>query len=94
MQKYLKVGTTEKSSVIAIKFQAGTPSIAARVVNAIMETYLSNDLLARNAALAQADQSLAERAAELRQEVEAAQQQYRHSWRPTRCWSYRGQRPL
>ena len=29
MQKYLKVGTTEKSSVIAIKFQAGTPSIAA-----------------------------------------------------------------
>jgi capsular exopolysaccharide synthesis family protein len=73
IQTHLKVAATEHSSVIALKFQAGSATTAANVINQIMAAYLANDLTAKNTQLAAVDQSLSEHAAQMQKDANVAE---------------------
>jgi capsular exopolysaccharide synthesis family protein len=75
IQKYLKVAATEHSSVIALRFSAGSAATAANVINQIMTAYLANDLTAKNNQLQAVDDSLSAHAAQMQRDANAAEAQ-------------------
>ncbi|MBV8359650.1 MAG: AAA family ATPase [Deltaproteobacteria bacterium] len=74
IQSKLTVTVKDKSRVISLRFEAGTPAAAAAVVNAIMSTYLASVEAARDAEISRADQWVARQITIQRQEVAAAEQ--------------------
>ncbi len=74
VQKHLYVEAKDNSSVISVKYEAGSPHAAAAVVNALMATYVSTVGTARGATIAKTDQWISQQMAANRQDVEAAEQ--------------------
>lgn len=72
LQQRLDIRTTDNSNVVAVRFISTAPSIAANVVNTLMERYIAIDVAAKRDATEQANRWLSERLAVLREEVEAA----------------------
>ena len=73
VQKYLKVTATEHSNVISLQFTAGSPSVASAVVDAVMGTYLSNDIWRRGQETTQVNNWLTEQTALLHKQADDAQ---------------------
>ena len=65
----LSVTTEPRSYVIRVAYQSTDPELAANIANAVAETYTTLQLAARREAVNRANNWLAERAAELRQQV-------------------------
>lgn len=66
-------GPQDKSSVISIKFVAGTPETAALVVNKLLQAYLDDIQAARNQQLEETDRWIAKQTAVYRQQIEDAE---------------------
>ena len=60
VQKHLGAANKENSSVITVQFEAGSPDTAARVANAVMQTYLDTIAEARAAQITKADAWIAQ----------------------------------
>jgi capsular exopolysaccharide synthesis family protein len=75
LQRHIKVQANERSNLVTIQFEAGSPVLAADVVNALMANYIANDIAARRTQLRQANEWLTQRAADLRKELDADDQQ-------------------
>jgi capsular exopolysaccharide synthesis family protein len=74
VQDHLRVESKENSSVITVKYEAGSPTAAAAVVNAIMATYVSTVGGARETNVATTDQWISRQMAAYWHEVEVAEQ--------------------
>jgi polysaccharide biosynthesis transport protein len=74
IRDHLKVEVKENSSVLSVQFKAGTPNMAAAMVNAIMGTYIATVGGARESGVAKADQWISQQRVAGWQEVEAAEQ--------------------
>jgi succinoglycan biosynthesis transport protein ExoP len=72
VQKNLKVDATEHSSVISLRFQAGSPKLAVDVVNTVMSTYLSGEVALRHAQIASVNGWLSDHARSLKREADEA----------------------
>lgn len=70
----LDINNDARSFVIALSFLSEDPQLAARIVNTVMETYITAQIAAKMQATADANVYLNERIAQLRREVEAADQ--------------------
>ncbi|MBL8837607.1 MAG: polysaccharide biosynthesis tyrosine autokinase [Alphaproteobacteria bacterium] len=70
----LDVNNDARSFVIALSFLSEDPQLAARVVNTVMESYITAQIAAKMQATADANAYLNERIAQLRREVDAADQ--------------------
>lgn len=73
IQDHLRVESKDSSSVISVKYEAGTPQAAAAVVNAIMATYVSTVGDARDATIVKSDSWISQQMAANWREVEAAE---------------------
>jgi uncharacterized protein involved in exopolysaccharide biosynthesis len=74
IRDHLKVEAKENSSVLSVQFEAGTPNMAAAVVNAIMGTYIATVGGAQEAGVIKADQWISQQRIAGWQEVEVAEQ--------------------
>jgi capsular exopolysaccharide synthesis family protein len=74
LQEHLRIHANDHSNLLSIQFTAGSPDIAAAVVNALMSGYIDTDIAARRAALQQANAWLTDRARDLAMEVDADNQ--------------------
>jgi succinoglycan biosynthesis transport protein ExoP len=74
VQEHLRVEAKDSSSVISVKFEAGSPQAAAAVVNALMATYVSAVGTARDVTFAKTDQWISQQMSANWQEVQAAEQ--------------------
>ena len=72
LRQHLTVGGNENSRVLAVNFAAGTPEIAAAVVNEVMQQFVSRSLSARLDAADASYQHLMERVASAKQDADAA----------------------
>jgi polysaccharide biosynthesis transport protein len=72
--RHIKVVAKEKSYVIQVQFDGGSPTTAARVANAIMGTYLNAIQAAQQDRVAKADTWIAEQTALHRTDVDEAEQ--------------------
>jgi capsular exopolysaccharide synthesis family protein len=70
----LDVGTDGRSFIIGIGYHSEQPQLAARVVNSVMESYITAQIAAKLQATADANAWLNERITQLRREMEAADQ--------------------
>ncbi len=71
LKTHIKVQASDHSDLLTIAFDAGSPDVAASVVNALMTNYIANDVAARRAQLTQANEWLTQRASDLRKQVDA-----------------------
>ncbi|WP_428485842.1 GumC family protein [Rhodopila sp.] len=71
--KHLKVAATDHSSVISLRFLAGSPVRATEVINAVMDVYLANDIARRKVQITQVNNWLTERAASLEKDANNAE---------------------
>jgi capsular exopolysaccharide synthesis family protein len=79
----LDVGTDSRSFIITVGYHSRDPQLAARVVNAVMDAYITAQIAAKLQAAADANAWLNERIVQLRREVEtadAAVQAYRQRY--------------
>ena len=74
VQKHLSVSAQDNSSVISVKFDAGTPETAAAVVNAVISRYLTTIAATRDAGVAKVDDWISQQMAMHRAEVDDAEQ--------------------
>ncbi len=72
MQKNLSIGTAENSNVVVVRYVADTAEEAARVVNTLMDRYISQEVNAKRDTTLQANEWLTERLTALREDMEAA----------------------
>lgn len=72
LQQHLTVAGSDDSRVLSIGFSAGTPELAASVVNELMRQYLEADFQAQRALAAHATDWLSEQAKTAEQEADAA----------------------
>lgn len=72
LRRRLYVEADARSYVISVRFSASSAEFAARVVNAVMDTYVADELAAREKVTSQANRWLRERLETLRAEVEDA----------------------
>jgi len=84
IQKNLRVTAKENSSVISLRFEAGSPDAAAAVVNAIMSNYITIVGAAKNDAIAKADQWIAQQMASNWRDVDSAEQRVMQFMRESR----------
>ena len=81
VRQNLRVTQDDSSRVLAVRFTASSPSVAAAVINTLFERYISAEIAARRYVMVQTNRWLTERAAALWPEVEMADraiQQYRN----------------
>ena len=74
VQEHMRVETKDSSSVISIRYEAGSPAAAAAMVNAIMSTYVSTVGNAREVTAGNTDQWISKQMAASWRDVEAAEQ--------------------
>lgn len=72
LQKNLSIGTSENSNVVVVRYAADTAEESARVVNALMDRYISQEVNAKRDTTLQANEWLTVRLNALREDVEAA----------------------
>ena len=85
VRRHLDIGSEKDSGVVTVRFTAPSPLLAAAVINTLFDRYIADELAARRYVMQQTHRWLAERAAALLPEVEAADravQQFR-STHPT-----------
>lgn len=73
VQKRLEVSPTRESGVLTLSFKAGSPVVAARVANAIVDSFIDTSLQMRIGPARQSSAFFEERARQLREKLEAAQ---------------------
>ena len=73
--KHLRLDSTEQSSVVSLQFTAGTRDLAVSVLNAIMNTYISDLGKAKHQEWAETKRLMAERAAAMKVEADNAQKE-------------------
>jgi polysaccharide biosynthesis transport protein len=73
VQKHLGVSAKDNSSVILVSFEAGSPDISAKVVNAVMATYLAAVAATREIEMAKAEQWISQQMVVHRSEVDTAE---------------------
>lgn len=74
LQKHVIVDMAEGSRIVSVRFESTTPTMAAAVVNQVISDYIASDIARNSALVAQANRWLSDRVAQLRQEVDAADQ--------------------
>ncbi|MDI3307639.1 MAG: polysaccharide biosynthesis tyrosine autokinase [Acetobacteraceae bacterium] len=72
LQRNLGISTEDNQRAIWVRYEAPTPTLAAEVVNAVMEQFIARELVSREQMTKRLHEWLAERANALRKEVEAA----------------------
>jgi polysaccharide biosynthesis transport protein len=72
VRKQMRVDATEHSSVINVQFSAGSPALAAAIVNDLMKAYFDTDMQRRAAQIEQVNAWLTQRSADLEKEAIAA----------------------
>ena len=72
VRKQMRVDATEHSSVINVQFSAGSPTLAAAIVNDLMKAYFDTDMQRRAAQIEQVNAWLTQRSADLEKEAIAA----------------------
>jgi succinoglycan biosynthesis transport protein ExoP len=73
VSKHLQLESTEQSSVVSMQFTAGTRDLAVSVLNAIMNTYISDLGSAKHQEWAETNQLMSQRAAAMKAEADDAQ---------------------
>ena len=73
VRKHLAVKANDNSNVISVRFTAGDPQVAARVVNAVMGTYLETLAAARQAQMLGVDQFVDRNMISARRQVDDAE---------------------
>jgi capsular exopolysaccharide synthesis family protein len=68
----LRVVESEKSHIVAVRFQSGSPQLSADVVNTLLTRYLSNQVASNLSISSQENQWLSEHMAALQRDVDAA----------------------
>ena len=71
--KHLQLESTEQSSVVSMQFTAGTRDLAVSVLNAIMNTYISDLGNAKHQEWAETNRLMSQRAAAMKAEADDAQ---------------------
>jgi capsular exopolysaccharide synthesis family protein len=74
IQKLLQVEAKDHSKLVTVRLVAGSPDVAARVVNAIMEEYVSSDADVRNHKIATINAYIAQQSKAMTTDIEAALQ--------------------
>lgn len=74
MQPRLHAVAKEHSAVVSVEFRAGSPEVAAAVVNATMRQYIATDSDARKAQMAETEVALSQQAKSMRADLDAAEQ--------------------
>jgi polysaccharide biosynthesis transport protein len=75
VQKHLQLQSTEQSSVVSLQFAAGTPDLAVSVLNAIMNTYISDLRTTKHEEWGEAKRLMTERASAMKVEADNAQKE-------------------
>jgi succinoglycan biosynthesis transport protein ExoP len=73
VSKHLRLESTEQSSVVSMQFTAGTRDLAVSVLNAVMNTYVSDLGSAKHQEWAGTNRLMAQRAAAMKAEADDAQ---------------------
>jgi uncharacterized protein involved in exopolysaccharide biosynthesis/Mrp family chromosome partitioning ATPase len=68
----LRVEASEKSHIVSVYFQSGSPELSAQVVNTLLKTYLAGQVAAKLGVTTQEDQWLTEHLAALQRDVNDA----------------------
>jgi succinoglycan biosynthesis transport protein ExoP len=77
LQKQLQVEAKDHSKLVSLRLVAGSPDLAARVVNAIMDGYMSSDSGVRNDKIAKINGYIAQQSATMVADIDTAQQKLR-----------------
>jgi succinoglycan biosynthesis transport protein ExoP len=77
IQKQLQVEAKDHSKLVSIRFLAGSPDVASRVVNGVMGAYMSSDNEVRNDKVAKINGYIAQQSAAMVADIDAAQQKLR-----------------